>query len=139
MTGPNVSCSELRDWVEAKISEVSRSLAGRTGSQAVCQIHKQGRVTGGLKYDEGQLVALNAVRRLLAGMAGPCSAEEIAAALEAERAKWESNLAGHQARERPALPWVAYYQGGLDAVTSALNVLTPAPELPPQAIPSLTG
>lgn len=127
MTGPTASCSNLRDWVEAQINEVGQSMDARTGSQAVCQIHRQGRVTGGLKYDEGRLVALSAVRRLLAGMTGSCSAAEIAAVLEAERAKWASTLVSHQARERPAIQWVAYFQGGLDAVVSALNVMAPAP------------
>lgn len=123
-----MSRSALFGWVEEQSEAAARSLSAQTGDRAICEMHKDGRVTGGLKYDEGRLVALNAVRRIIAATAADNRpATEVAAELAAERARWRNQLADHQARKRPALPWVAYFQGGDDAITAALEFVALAP------------
>lgn len=108
---------QLLVWLDGQISTVEKSYLAQTGGEAVCQLHKDGRVTGGLKYDEGQLVALRAVRRALLD-ANDLNA--FAAEMTAMQSAWRAELDNHQQRKRP-LPWLAYSQGGLDAIAAALG------------------
>lgn len=97
--------------------ECEAALLDYTGSATMCQIHKDGRVTGGLKYQEGRLVILGSiirqVRQLNHNAPLRVSLDRI---LTAETAYWSAQLARHQAAERPAITWVAYSQGGLDTL-----------------------
>lgn len=68
------------------------------GNASMCEIHKDGRVTGGLKYQEGRLVEFGA---------------DI---LTAAQIKWTQQLERYQVPECPSIPWIAYSQGGVDAI-----------------------
>jgi hypothetical protein len=82
--------------LDAAIDAVQASLARQMGDDTVCQLHKDGRVTGGLKYDEGRLVALSNLRRTVRRQEGAAPAD-LDAALSAERGEWQQLLARHQA------------------------------------------
>lgn len=98
------------------ISEAEQELTRQTGGENVCRLEKDGRITGGVKYSEGRLAALNAVRRLLQ----PDS--EAAADAEIDRllVRWRADLQGWQERPQPPRTWVAYTQGGVDALEQLL-------------------
>lgn len=60
--------------LEQKIIDVERAYQTQAGGASFCQLQKDGRVTGGAKYEEGRLVALHTARRLLReGPAEPTS------------------------------------------------------------------
>lgn len=106
---------DLNTILERAIAAAECQMRDELGSATACQIHKDGRVTGGLKYAEGRLVVLNDLRRQLRSSAVN-SLEEISAALKAELARWRGNLVAQRARKQPAMPWLAYAQGGVDAL-----------------------
>jgi hypothetical protein len=72
-----------------------------------------------VKYDEGRLVALSALRRRLREAGGgdprPIVAQDLAT--------WQEALEAQQARQRPAIQGVAYNQGGVDALEEVLQVI----------------
>ena len=90
-----------------------------TGAQTTCQLHKDGRVTGGLKYDEGRLVALTAARRIERKLQ-ESGDNTLIGALQAERNQWQRKLLTYQSADRPSLMWIAYHQGGVDAFDEVL-------------------
>jgi len=93
------------------------TMRDQMGGGTLCQVHKDGRVTGGLKYQEGRLGGLGNVRRAIRRL--PADADLMAALadfLTTETADWSSQLQRYQAAERPAITWVAYYQGGVDTL-----------------------
>lgn len=104
------------------IATAERDYTTHTAGGNVCQIQKQGRVTGGMKYDEGRFIALHSARRLL--LPSACGADQAAyqTVIAEELARWRASLQLWQANPRPAIPWVAYYQGGSDAL-EALSAL----------------
>ncbi|MBK8020003.1 MAG: hypothetical protein IPK19_00935 [Chloroflexi bacterium] len=62
--------------IEMLLQECEAALLEAAGSASTCQIHKEGRVTGGLKvqeglswvaYSQGGVDALDEIRRALAG------------------------------------------------------------------------
>ncbi|MGB9631991.1 MAG: hypothetical protein ACPL8I_01560 [Chloroflexaceae bacterium] len=110
---------ELARLIEQRIAVAEHSLTDQTGGTNVCQLQQDGRVTGGMKYDEGRLVALSALRRRLREAGGgdprPIVAQDLAT--------WQEALEAQQARERPAIQWVAYNQGGVDALEEVLQVI----------------
>lgn len=112
----------LLQRLDAAIAAVQASLARQMGDATACQLHKDGRVTGGLKYDEGRLVALSNLRRSLRRQTFPTQTA-LEAVLAEERTEWQELLARHQGAVKPSLPWVAYAQGGLDAVDEFLRAL----------------
>ncbi|NTU82442.1 MAG: hypothetical protein HGA45_24230 [Chloroflexales bacterium] len=69
-----------------------------------------------MKYDEGSLVALRAARRLIQS-ADATDAQVLIVQL---CDRWRVDLAAQQARERPSPLWIAYVQGGADALTQLL-------------------
>ncbi len=121
----------ILDSIDKEIAEVTQSFQAQAGGASLCQLQKDGRVTGGVKYDEGRLVALNAARRLLSNRMPDQRNEgqERAAGIEAitaEQRTWLSRLAAQKAKERPAIAWIAYYQGGSDALVWVLELLQTA-------------
>lgn len=105
------------DWtayLEQRRAEAETALQTQLGSQTACEIHKDGRVTGGIKYAEGRLVALNALLRQARAASAPAS-DQVAH----ELARWQAELAHYQTQPNRSIPWLAYCQGGVDACTAA--------------------
>ncbi|BCX02176.1 MAG: hypothetical protein KatS3mg053_0114 [Candidatus Roseilinea sp.] len=90
-------------------------MSSQLGEGSACQVHKEGRVTGGMKYAEGELIALNDLRRKL--NADPAVDDAaLRAIVSVEIARWQNGLESQRRRPKPAMPWLAYYQGGIDAL-----------------------
>lgn len=100
----------LHDWQ----NEIAASLAEQMDGQTLCQLHHDGRVTGGVKYDEGRLAALTALLRKW----GEGDTQRLA---EQEMAHWQAQLERYQAMQPPPLHWVAYNQGGVDLLERFLS------------------
>lgn len=101
------------------LAQVEQSFRSQAGGASFCQLQKDGRVTGGVKYDEGRLVALHWARRIIAA-GGQDGIESCGEAIAAERKTWEAALDAVCAKEPPPMAWIAYRQGGVDALTWAL-------------------
>lgn len=114
---------ELHRWLEQRIVAAERSLTDQTGGTNVCRLQQDGRVTGGMKYDEGRLVALNTVRRRLVAAERDGMATDPGEMVAHEASEWREALRVQQARDRPAIQWVAYRQGGVDALEELLAVI----------------
>jgi len=99
----------LEDRVEATADRISRDL----GDDTACTVHRDGRVTGGLKYLEGRLIAYRDLRNALVADPERATAE----VLGEHTARWRAELDRHAGRG--ATQWAAYATGGLDAVTEA--------------------
>lgn len=108
--------------LDQKIQNAEQAYKMHTGSQTACQLHKDGRVTGGLKYNEGRLVALTAVRRIVRKLeiAGE---DALLGSLQEDRDRWRRSLVTYQTADRPSIPWIAYSQGGVDAIEEMLAVV----------------
>lgn len=102
--------ARLIERIQQKIAEVESSYQQRSGGASMCQVQRDGRVTGGLKYEEGRMVALHFARRALQqrGETGFSDIEE-------EGQTWEKALADLQAKTPSSMLWLAYRQGGVDA------------------------
>lgn len=116
----------LLQVIDQQIDLVEQAYKVHTGNQTACQLHKDGRVTGGLKYDEGRLVALMDLRRSVrkAELIGDSN---LASTIEAEIDRWRRDLHRYQTAQRPSLSWIAYSQGGVDALQAIRDRL---PNLP---------
>ncbi len=112
----------LLTWLDAQIVRTEKEYALHAGNQTACQLHKDGRVTGGLKYDEGRLVAFTTLRRIVRKTSGAQS-DELLRQIQAEQTRWQTALQTHQHAERPSIPWIAYNQGGVDALAETCNLL----------------
>jgi hypothetical protein len=44
--------NELLETIQGRIDEVEQALVGSTGGRSMCQLHKDGAMTGGMKYYE---------------------------------------------------------------------------------------
>lgn len=121
-TAPAPEREEILEKMAQAIAQAARSTTDLTGNQAVCQLHKDGRVTGGVKYHEGRLVALYSIRRSMAGLTDADWAQA-GEAIEKERGTWQELIERHRRAERPSLPWLAYGQGGLDACQEIMQLL----------------
>jgi len=98
--------------LQAMRLESESAMLEHAGDTSVCQIHKDGQVTGGLKYQEGRLVAVSdAMRQIKAQQQA-----DVDAIVLAQLEKWQAQLTRHQTQAQPALSWVAYAQGGVDAL-----------------------
>lgn len=104
----------LSDLLQARIAEAERAYVEQLGGEAACQIHKDGRVSGGMKYAEGRFVALCDLRRRVGVLAAQPSLAQLQQALDQEEARWQAALQQHQGRS--TLSWTAYCQGGVDAL-----------------------
>ena len=101
---------------EARL-RAEQALAAALGDATMCRIHRDGRVTDGAKYAEGRLVALADLERRLRGSA-PADFEALA---RSELQMWNEELARHRALPAPSLPWLAYRQGGCDALAEVIG------------------
>ncbi|HVO71462.1 MAG TPA: hypothetical protein VMT24_15535 [Aggregatilineaceae bacterium] len=113
--------NNLKILVEQMREAAEDAYQQQSSGATLCQIHKDGRVTGGLKYSEGRLVALSRVRRLLDTHGS--SDDALTSLLEALRQEWEDDLEQHKVHERPSISWIAYLQGGRDALVALLATL----------------
>jgi hypothetical protein len=92
-------------------------MLAQAGEASICQLHKDGRVSGGLKYLEGRLVALSELTRAVKQPGGDnLLAAAVPPLLDAFHDKWQRQLVQHQSNRPLSMPWVAYCQGGLDAI-----------------------
>lgn len=105
-------------WVEA----TGAAMANRLGAQTLCETHKSGRVTGGVKYDEGRMAAFSDLKRALR-KSDPLGASALHDLFTAEQARWQAQLDRHNRQPKPSMPWIAYSQGGVDACQQALDWL----------------
>lgn len=110
----------LTDYLIMQRTLVEASMKAHMGSQTMCEIHKDGSVSGGLKYDEGRLVVLGDMLRWLREV-DPFTDEAVRAYLAEQAARWGKLLARHTGAERPSMPWVAYSQGGADMCAALSN------------------
>lgn len=122
MRGGKVTHTTFGQAVDEMITRAEESYRSQAGDASFCQVQKDGRVTGGMKYEEGRLVALHWIQRKAAAYREEGTAA-YAAAVGAERQAWLAALAAVQAKTPPAVTWIAYRQGGVDALTWALEVL----------------
>jgi hypothetical protein len=100
----------------AALAEAEAAYVRAAGGEAVCKLHKDGRVDGGLKYEEGRVIALRDLQRALrAAKDAPAAGAAIVETAQAELARWQADLETYQTQGRP-LPWLAYAQGGVDAL-----------------------
>lgn len=106
----------LLSVIEAQLAAAEHALLAATGGTNVCQLDKAGRATGGAKYQEGRLVALRAARRLVQS----ADATLVRARIRQLGDQWHADLTAQQVRPRPSMPWLAYTQGGLDALEQLL-------------------
>ena len=117
-----IQTTELLAWLEQQIGRDEKAYAIHAGAQTACQLHKDGRITGGLKYDEGRLMAFTTLRRRVR-KAGAEAPDTLAAMIHAEAARWQATLRTYQQAEQPSIPWLAYSQGGVDAMLETLDFL----------------
>lgn len=118
--------AQVAVWVEA----TGAAMASRLGSQTLCEVHKSGQVTGGVKYDEGRMAAFSDLKRALRG-GDSLAADALRDLFTAQADRWQAQLERHQAQPQPSMPWVAYSQGGLDACREALMWLDAHTHTPP--------
>lgn len=101
--------SSLHARVDAEAAALETSLGG----ESACTLHRDGRVTGGMKHREGRLVSLREAARAVESSADPF------AALGAHLQRWQDE---YRRREGASLPWRAYATGGLEAAEEALSI-----------------
>lgn len=105
--------TSLMAILDEQLAAAEQAVMVSTGGAAWCQLQRDGRITGGVKYDEGRLAALMAIRRRWR-TSDPAAWEQL---LVDELQQWQQGLADVQKQPKPALPWLAYRQGGVDALT----------------------
>jgi hypothetical protein len=119
--------AELLAAVDRQIAEAETDLVNATAGQSVCQLHKSGRVTGGLKYSEGKLVALKAIRRVLDQLhRGDLALAEVYQAFETNMAEQQQTFTRFEGKGTSATPWLAYASGELDAYETVREMLEQA-------------
>lgn len=83
-----------------------------------------------IKYEEGRAVAEGRLQRRLSGC-GEVSPDVQYFVLRDEAAYWRQLLLHHVDADMPALPWLAYSRGGLDAVETQWKATVRAPSAAP--------
>ncbi len=114
---------EILARLDAQLAEAAAALESELGSDTACTLHRDGRITGGLKYHEGRLIATRQMRRAVEGSA---DAPGAARAIAAIRADWLNELDRWRAGVPPSQPWIAYASGGVDATTAIAVTAPPA-------------
>lgn len=110
-----ISHQAVEDWLESQIELAARTMSQELGGDSVCTIHKDGRVTGGLKYQEGRMSALAEVRRRLR------QTLSFGQAIDEAEASWLAEFERRKSSQPPSPLWASYATGGLDAVREARN------------------
>lgn len=100
-------------WLEEEIVLAGEAMSQELGEGSVCTVHKDGRVTGGLKYQEGRMIALADVRRALV------RGERETVALNVAEKRWSAEFERRRSSSPSSPMWVSYATGGLDAVRQA--------------------
>ena len=104
-------------YLEAEMAAAAAAMEVELGADSMCTVHRDGRVTGGLKYQEGRLSAFAEARRLAR------APSDIESALTAQQQRWSDEFERRRKSSPPSLPWVAYATGGVDASRGALEAL----------------
>lgn len=86
-----------------------------------------------MKYEEGRAAALGRLKRLF-GECGDISPAVEYFILRDEAAYWRRLLLQHGDADIPALPWLAYSRGGLDAVETVWAEHTAEERFEPTAV-----
>ena len=105
----------LLGWLDEAMALAARTMDAESGGLSACTVHKDGRVTGGFKYQEGRLAALAEVERL--ARAGRMTSETLGAIGET----WERELEQRRVSEPSSPMWVAYTTGGREAMREAVG------------------
>ena len=100
---------QLLTKMDDHITAIGASMATQMNNQSLCQIQKDGRITGGLKYDEGRLETLQTFRRLIAE-----HLEQSPELIYAEVMRREAQLQKFQQQSRPSIQWLAYWSGAVE-------------------------
>ena len=106
-------------WLDDMVARSAASMEVELGGETACRIHKDGRVTGGLKYHEGRLAAFAEARRIV--RRGSASSEDVRAYHE----RWRAELDRRIDTAPPSPPWIAYATGGAEAADEVAAVLVP--------------
>lgn len=117
-TNQDACASRTSDWLaylEEEMAAAAAAMESELGERSLCTVHRDGRVTGGLKYQEGRLNALAEARRLAR------HPSDIGAALAAQKQKWGDELDRRRNASPPSMTWVSYATGGVDATEDALE------------------
>ncbi|MGD2042354.1 MAG: hypothetical protein PVJ28_01815 [Acidimicrobiia bacterium] len=115
MGRPAISPQPLANWLERQIERAARAMSQELGEDSVCTVHKDGRVTGGLKYQEGRMSALAGMRRALE------RGELEPSVLASAEVQWSAEFETRRTASTSSPLWVSYATGGLDAVREARN------------------
>lgn len=101
-------------WLDGMISTSAAAMQAELGDQTACRVHRDGRVTGGLKFHEGRMTAFAEARRMAR------VADQLDDAyLTDYRERWERELEHRISAARPSPPWVAYATGAAEAAAEA--------------------
>lgn len=84
-------------------------MSAELGGASACTVHKDGRVTGGMKYHEGRMTGFAEARRVTR------RADDPTAAVRELHRRWLDELDRRRGEDRPSPPWVAYATGGAEA------------------------
>jgi hypothetical protein len=106
--------------LDARVAAAAAAIEAEAGGATVCTLHRDGRVTGGLKYHEGRLIAFREASRAVAAAA---TAAEARHHLGAIHSRWQEEFEHRRDAAAPSPPWVAYATGGLDAAGEALGLV----------------
>jgi hypothetical protein len=109
-------------WLDDQIEASAESMRSELGGATACRVHKDGRVTGGMKYQEGRMAAFAEARRL-----GASGSDDLSDALATFERRWLDELEHRASAEQPSRPWVAYATGGAEAARAAGRVLHEGP------------
>jgi hypothetical protein len=103
-----------------KLAEVESEYMSQTGGQNACRLQKDGRVTGGVKYEEGRLITLSQAKRLLSDNT---TEVDFRKSIEKLLEEWQEELILLEQKEQPPVHWVAYRQGGVDGLQYVLELI----------------
>lgn len=103
-------------FLDELITDAAQLMQQRSGGESVCSFTKAGESVPGLKYAEGRWAALREVRRS-AGSGG-----ELSRVVAEATISWETHL-DRLASRSAGRDWIAYRNGGVDALTDLAQSL----------------
>lgn len=101
-------------WLDAEIERAAAGMNLEIGDATACTIHKDGRVTGGLKYHEGRMTAFAEARRL------GRSSTDLPGDLQSLGEKWQAEFERRRDTQPTSPPWTSYATGGMEAAQEAI-------------------